>query len=379
MTSRTLFALALAGLLTGCESFPGAQPSGGGGSGGAATSGSGSETSGSGVQWTSSSSGYPDPCSDAECSGIARLSTGVVRCAVRKNGEAVCWGGTFPGTYDSVGDANPYPIPDLHDAVAASVGDTQMCFLRASGRVACLGYNADGEVGSVPFGTSTETPIDVPGVEDAVEIAAGTLFTCARLASGKVLCWGDGRLVGAGLVQGISGPVAVLGLDDALSLSAMAGHACAAKKNGKVVCWGKNYGGQLGDGTTLDSTVRVTVHGVSGAVAVSAGWNGGCARLVTNRVLCWGDQISVDPKTASLPGVGGIDDALAVSGGAGLGCILRPGGVVDCWRDQNGEVTQPSFEAPAFDVAVGTNGAFAALTNGTVWSGGSTPTLVKGL
>ena len=379
MTSKFVLPLGLLALLAGCESPTGTEPSGSGGPGGAAPSGSGAGSSGSSVQWTSSSSGYPDPCSDPGCSGVARLSTGVVRCAVRKNGEAVCWGGKFPGNYDSVGDANPYAIPNLHDAVAASVGDTQMCFLRASGHVACLGHDSGGEVGSVPVGASTDKPTDVPGVEDAVEIAAGTSFTCARLASGKVLCWGDSRLVGAGLDQGLSGPVAVLGLDDALSLSATEDHACAAKKDGKVVCWGKNYAGQLGDGTTVDRTVRVTVRGVSGAVAVSAGFDGGCARLVTNRVLCWGDPISVDPKTASLPGVGGIDDALAVSGGSSLGCILRPVGVVDCWHDQNGDVTHPSFEAPAFDVAVGTNGTFAALTNGTVWSGGSTPTLVKGL
>ncbi len=367
MTSTSLLPFAFLALLAGCTTVT-TEPSSSSGAG-----------AGGALQWTSSSSGYPDPCSDPGCSGVARLSTGIVRCAVRKNGEAVCWGGKFPGSYDGVGDANPYAIPDLHDAVAAAVGITQMCFLRASGRVACLGNNASGEVGSEPLGVSIETLTDVAGVEDVVEIAAGTSFTCARLASGKVLCWGDGRLVGAGLDNGTSGPVAVVGLDDALSLSAIDDHACAAKKDGKVVCWGKNYAGQLGDGTTVDGAVHVTVRGVSGAVAVSTGWDGGCARLITNRVLCWGDQISVDPKTASLPSVGGIDDALEVSGGGGLGCLLRPGGDVVCWQDQSGKTRHPSFQAPAFDVAIGTNGPFAALTNGTVWSGGSTPTLVKGL
>jgi hypothetical protein len=243
MTTRDLLPLALSVLVAGCGSVAVIEPSGGAGGGSPSGSGSGS---GSGVGGElpggSSSTGYPAPCSGPECTGVARLSTGVVRCAVRKNGDAACWGGKFPGNYDSAGDADPYAIPALHDAVAAAVGQSQMCFLRASGRVACLGFNSIGEVGSAPLGQTTTTPLDVPGVEDAVEIAAGTSFTCARLASGKVLCWGDAKLLGANLDETFSAPIAVVGLDDALSLSASADHGSVGEARTAAIT-GRAVGG----------------------------------------------------------------------------------------------------------------------------------------
>lgn len=37
----------------------------------------------------------------------------------------------------------------------------------------------------------------VPGITDAVDVAAGFDFTCARLASGAVKCWGRTEFLAA--------------------------------------------------------------------------------------------------------------------------------------------------------------------------------------
>ena len=61
--------------------------------------------------------------------------------------------------------------------------------MHETGRVSCWGSNDNGQLGD---GTTVDhfTPQLVPGVMDAVEVAAGELHACARRATGGVVCWG---------------------------------------------------------------------------------------------------------------------------------------------------------------------------------------------
>ena len=111
------------------------------------------------------------------------------------------------------------------------------------------------------------SPALVQGLADAVELAAGHFFTCARTASGQVLCWGydyfgqlgDGR---SGARMTSSEPVEVAGLTDAVQLEAGQSHVCARRRGGEVVCWGDNEHGQLGDGSRELRSRPVAVAGV---------------------------------------------------------------------------------------------------------------------
>jgi hypothetical protein len=38
----------------------------------------------------------------------------------------------------------------------------------------------------------------IPGLTDAVEVAGGNLYACARRTSGKVVCWGVADFLGNG-------------------------------------------------------------------------------------------------------------------------------------------------------------------------------------
>jgi alpha-tubulin suppressor-like RCC1 family protein len=104
----------------------------------------------------------------------------------------------------------------------------------------------------------------------------------------------------------------VSGLVGVLSVSASHVHNCAVLDDGSAWCWGDNAGGQLGDGTTSDSTTPVPVSGLGSVTAISTGALKTCAVLADQSAWCWGssylgdgtaDGSSVPVQVSNLAGV----------------------------------------------------------------------------
>jgi hypothetical protein len=77
------------------------------------------------------------------------------------------------------------------------------CALLPSGRVACWGMNYDGTVGVELVDASqaeVTNPTEVPGIPDAIDVAAGRDVRCALRRDRSVWCWGAGaaRIGGPG-------------------------------------------------------------------------------------------------------------------------------------------------------------------------------------
>lgn len=173
-------------------------------------------------------------------------------------------------------------------AVELAAGKHHSCARQASGRVVCWGGNHMGQLGD---GTTENRPVPVAvvGLEDAVEICAGSQHSCARREGGTVACWGlnYGRL-GDGTHAGRHQPVAMEGVTDAAGLACGMDHSCVLRRGGTVACTGFNYAGQLGDGTTAPQTRPVQVAGLTQVVQVAAGTIHTCAVQSSGRALCWG-------------------------------------------------------------------------------------------
>jgi len=147
-------------------------------------------------------------------------------------------------------------------------------------------YTEAGRVHKKPHGASP-----VPGVVDPVDVTAGERHSCAVEASGRVLCWGNnmaGQLGLGNLDSGQLTPVAVPGIDDAIAVAAAELVTCVLHATGTISCWGENSYGELGDGTTEDRTLPGAVEGIDGAIDLAVGHFHSCAPRSSGAISCWG-------------------------------------------------------------------------------------------
>ena len=134
----------------------------------------------------------------------------------------------------------------------------------------------------------------------------------------------------------------------AIAAPASAGSAVTAA-GGKVACWGRNALGQLGDGTTKDSSTPVLVGGVVKATAIALGERHSCAITSGSGALCWGNNElgqlgagspghqSIYPLQVRSPSEWGI--ATKIASGKDHACAIYGGGLLACWgSDESGQL-----------------------------------------
>ncbi len=319
-------------------------------------------------------------------------------CARRRDGSVVCWGSNRLG---QIGDGTcstrgtgcpagadrlrPTPVAGLADAVEIAAGGAHTCARRGDGRVFCWGKNSYGAIGDgtcssslgpefgpqpARSGTDRWSPTEVTGLTDAVEVTAGGGHTCARRASGEVLCWGSnfpngrvdgddgsGGAVGDGTTINRLVPTRVLGLTGAVQVTAGGTYSCALRAGGDVACWGGNAFGGLGDGTTTTRLVPTPVPALADVVEIRAASGHTCARLGSGAVRCWGangsgqvgDDTTSGPRLAPTVVVD-LVDATGLTTRGGHSCALRRDGSVVCWghneHGQLGDGTTTNRPAP---------------------------------
>ncbi len=239
-------------------------------------------------------------------------------CAVRLDATVACWGG-------EEGLLEHLSASGLRDVAALSTGQHPVsglhtCAVHRAGTVSCWGPGHEGQLGQ----GSAENhflPVAVPGITDAVAVAAGAAFTCVVHRDGGVSCWGSNRFGQLGSAPDASGhaaPERVAGLADVVAISAGEHHSCAVHGDGDVSCWGWVYG---------SSPFRI--GGVK-AVSVASGGTRSCLATHDGHIFCWDLGATT---VLQMEQVGDIDDAVDVSVGDGTACALHRDGSVSCWGD----------------------------------------------
>jgi alpha-tubulin suppressor-like RCC1 family protein len=219
-------------------------------------------------------------------------------CVLVQPGQPYCWGSNNHGQlgpgFGGSQSATPVAVPDLVGATDIAAGGGHTCAVFAIGTMKCWGDNTFGQLGNGTF-VSSSSPVQVGDVGHFTQVVAGRDYTCGLTQDTTVFCWGSGPIGAIGVSPtGVDSPVAVQSpflfnapLTGVRYISGGDSHVCAilsaqlGASDGQVVCWGLGIDGELGNGATVSQTLPVLATGMTGSFLVGAGQSHSCATSST--------------------------------------------------------------------------------------------------
>jgi uncharacterized repeat protein (TIGR01451 family) len=194
--------------------------------------------------------------------------------AVRADGTVWAWGWNANGQLGNgttTDQPTPVQVKDPSDSsgflsgvIAVAAGERHSLALKANGAVWAWGYGANGQLGDGtwewrPAPVHVKDPTDASGFLTGVKaIAAGSLHSIALKNDKTIWTWGSQAYMQLGRnssspPQNVAGQVA--GMTEVKAIAGGWEHTVVLKENGIVWAAGRNLEGQLGDGTTIGSSL----------------------------------------------------------------------------------------------------------------------------
>ncbi|HEX5940464.1 MAG TPA: hypothetical protein VFZ12_08900, partial [Dehalococcoidia bacterium] len=224
--------------------------------------------------------------------------------ALLEDGTLLAWGsdeygqlGNGPGREDSL---EPVEVPGLEDVTDIAAGDYHSIALLLDGTVVVWGQNDFGQLGTGDFGSFDqegllerhvieESPRGLTGLTGVVDVAAGGVHSLLLRADGTVAEMGIylSEEPGQAVGQAKPLPTSVSGVSNAAAIASGANHNLALLSDGQVVTWGSDEQGQLGDGEQTSSTVIRTPN-LRAVTQIAAGGNHSLALVQDGTVRAWG-------------------------------------------------------------------------------------------
>ncbi len=198
-------------------------------------------------------------------------------CALTKNGQVYCWGNLSSTPTRIVHLSDGSVLSDIVQVVVGaaptaptgSANDNLICALDKFGHVYCWGPRSYVSLAGIIDMTDASTmgKANSFGLYGATQIAAGVSHVCAILTTGEVMCAGLDQYGVLGSPSPntaviVTTPKSMPGLTDAIDIAASAYHTCVRRANGQTQCWGRNASGEIGDGSMTQRSSPTTVYGL---------------------------------------------------------------------------------------------------------------------
>lgn len=300
-------------------------------------------------------------------------------CALADGGGTWCWGAN---TFGQIGDGGTSatrsvarPVQAAPAFVALSAGIHHTCGRTASGALHCWGRNDFGQLGDSSF-TMRTSAVASGGARSFARFTQGANrnHTCAVTPNDRVLCWGlnlHGQL-GDGSTANSSIPLELPGGPSFREATSGFRHSCALTPAGAAYCWGSNAEGQLGDGTLESRAAPTAVAGGLTFVSIGASFQHSCGLTAAGAAYCWGANTvgqlgngsnAASPAPVAVSGGHSFAQLLVSPGG---GCGLSGTGVAHCWgQNSDGQLGDGSISDRNAPVAVGGGHRFASIGAGS--------------
>jgi len=268
-------------------------------------------------------------------------------CALLLDGSATCWGSNSAGQLGNEAVKNistiPVAVEGISDIKAIGAGFFQTCTILSDGKVKCVGIDLTrsdlNTIDTKDMPKLFSHPVEMRSISKATAVAIGWAHACVILSDGKVMCWGDNSTgqLGDGTTTNSTTPIKVKDISNASALTTGVAHTCVVLSDGTVKCWGTDSFGGGGKIYGFSSLAPIEIEDISNALSVAAGRNHTCALLSDGTVKCWGSNIlgqlgNTKKFFSSLPlQVEGVSSAIAISAGSFHTCTLHSDGTVRCW------------------------------------------------
>jgi len=285
---------------------------------------------------------------------VAQISAGYSHTlALTPDGTVWAWGGNGRGELGDGSETDrhtPVRVTGLTGVIQVSAGASQSLALRSDGTVWAWGRNDVGQVGNGTISSAQDTPVQVAGLTGVTKVSAGFRFNLALRSDGTVRAWGANQLgqLGNGTTVNSSVPVKVTGLSKVTAISAGADSSLATRPGAtttSVFAWGGNSSGQLGDGTLTNRTTPKLVSGINTPfiAGIAAGVDYATVLGTDGSVWGWGNDRSgqLGDASASLPVTRPVNTIAAGSGITQLAAdfttmfALKSNGTVLAWGDNS--------------------------------------------
>lgn len=280
-------------------------------------------------------------------------------------------------------DVDTKAFTKITGARSMAAGALHLCALLSDGSVACTGENADGELGTGDQKAPQSLPVIAAGIQNAVQVVAGDGFSCARLESGQVQCWGrnDMGQLGIGSIgkrpknaaerefesaqagEGRGSPLKIIEAAQGASQVVFGPAYGCVLRSGSVRCFGERSPviapeieappekSPKKPAAKTPPKAPPFVKDIKDAVDIAAGATHVCAILSNRTVRCWGDNSNgqlgdgtTDTKSSPIE-IKSLPPINSIVLGAGHSCALTHTNTVQCWGDgSRGQIGDGALE-----------------------------------